>query len=138
MSSGPGIAASVWWFSRGEGSTVNQKARRRELVDEYRRTGPEVGVYRLVNTRTGKAFLGSTLNLGSVRGKLDFARKTGGVSALDTKIWADARQFGAEAFDLEILEVLEVRPEQTQAEIRADLATLEALWRERFDPASLY
>ena len=117
---------------------MNQKARRRELVDEYKRSGPEAGVYRLVNTQTGKALLGSTLNLSSVRGKLDFARKTGGVSVLDTKLWADARQYGAEAFDLEILEVLEVRPEMTQDEVRADLAMLEALWRERFDPAQLY
>ena len=138
MIGGTGIAESRTWFSGVEGSIVDQKARRRELVDEYRRTGPEAGVYRLVNTATGKAFLGSTLNLGSVRGKLDFARKTGGVSALDTKLWADARQYGAEAFDLEILEVLEVRPEMTSDEIRADLTTLEALWCERYDPSQLY
>lgn len=117
---------------------MDQKARRRELVDAYKRTGPEVGVYRLVNSRTGKAFLGSSLNLGSVRSKLEFATKTGGVSALDHKLWADARQHGASTFDLEILEVLEVRPEMTQDEVRADLATLEALWRERFDPSQLY
>lgn len=117
---------------------MDQKARRRELVAEYRRTGPEAGVYRLVNTQTGKSFVGSALNLGSVRSKLEFARKTGGVSALDHKLWADARQHGAEVFELEILEVLEARPEMTQEEIRADLATLEALWRERYDPSQVY
>jgi hypothetical protein len=117
---------------------VDQKARRKELVEEYRRTGPEAGVYRLVNRQTGKALVGSALNLGSMSGKLDFARKTGGISALDRKVWPDARQYGVEAFELEILEVLEVRPEMTQTEIRTDLTALEELWRERFDPAQLY
>ena len=42
------------------------------------------------------------------------------------------------AFALDVLEVLEVRPELTPAEIRADLATLEELWREKLDPATLY
>jgi hypothetical protein len=117
---------------------MDQKSRRKELVAEYRRTGPEAGVYRLVNRQTGKMLLGSALNLGSMQGKLDFARKTGGISALDRKVWPDARQYGAEAFDLEILEVLEVRPEMTPAEVRADLTALEELWRERYDPALLY
>jgi hypothetical protein len=39
---------------------------------------------------------------------------------------------------LEVLEVLETKPEMTPAEIRDDLATLEALWREKLDPALLY
>jgi len=117
---------------------MDQKSRRRELVDEYKRSGPEAGVYRLTNTETGKVFLGSTLNLGSMRGKLDFGRATGSVTVLDRKLHADARQYGIEAFALDVLEVLEVRPELTPAEIRADLATLEELWREKLDPATLY
>ena len=39
---------------------------------------------------------------------------------------------------LEVLEVLEIRPEMTQAEILADLKTLEELWREKLDPSLLY
>jgi hypothetical protein len=117
---------------------MDQKSRRKELVDEYKRTGPEAGVYRLVNTKTGQALLGSTLNLGSMRGKLDFGRATGSVTVLDRKLHQDARQYGVDAFTLEVLDVLEVRPEMTPAEIRANLATLEELWRERLDPAQLY
>jgi hypothetical protein len=116
---------------------MDQKSRR-ALVDEYKRTGPEAGVYRLTNSQTGKAFLGSTLNLGSMRGKLDFGRATGSVTVLDRKLHEDARRYGIEAFTLEILEVLEVRPEMTPDEIRSDLATLESLWREKYDPATLY
>jgi hypothetical protein len=121
-----------------EGPIMDQKSRRRELVDEYKRTGPEAGVYRLTNSETGKAFVSSTLNLGSMRGKLDFGRATGSVTVLDRKLHEDARRYGVEAFSLDILEVLEVRPEMTPEEIRADLATLEVLWREKIDPATLY
>jgi len=117
---------------------MDQKSRRKEVLDEYRQHPPEAGVYRLVNNRNGKALLGSALNLPSMQSKLDFAKKTGGLNALDRKVHADAREYGVEAFDLEILEVVEVRPEMTRAEIMADLATLEALWRERFEPALLY
>ena len=117
---------------------MDQKARRKELVAEYKRTGPEAGVYRLVNTQTGKALLGSTLNLGSMRSKLEFSRATGTLSALDRKIRADVEKYGVDAFSLDVLEVLEVHPEMTPDEIRSDLATLEALWRERLDPAQLY
>lgn len=117
---------------------MQDKHRRRELAAEYKRTRPEAGVYRIVNSASGKAFLGSALNLPSVRSKMDFARSTGGTGGLDHRLIPDIRQQGIEAFTLEILEVLDTRPEQTDAEIKADLATLEALWREKLDPATLY
>jgi hypothetical protein len=115
-----------------------EKHRRRDLVAEYKRTHPEAGVYRIVNRESGRAFLGSALNLPSVRSKVAFAKSTGTTGGLDHRLEADIRRLGIEAFSLETLEVLETRPEQTAAEIKADLATLEALWREKFDPATLY
>jgi hypothetical protein len=118
-----------------------EKNRRRELVAEYKRNRPEAGVYRVMNTENGKVLVGSALNLASVRNKVEFARSTNsasGLGALSHRLLADARQFGLDAFTLEIVEVLEPRAEQTDAEIKADLATLEALWREKCDPTTLY
>ena len=117
---------------------TDSKARRKQLVEEYRQSGPAAGVYRFVNTRAGKALLGSTLNLGSMRGKLDFARATQSPSALDRRLHADARQYGMDSIELEVLEVLEPQADQTPAQVRADLESLEALWRERFQPSELY
>ncbi|HLH25375.1 MAG TPA: hypothetical protein VK066_22890 [Chloroflexota bacterium] len=57
---------------------------------------------------------------------------------LDHRLVADARAVGMEAFHLEILETLAVTPEMTREQVQADLATLEALWREKLDPALLY
>ena len=114
------------------------KSRRRELQEQYRQSGPEAGVYRFVNRQTGKVLLGSSTNLSSVRAKLDFARSTGLTSALDQRLHADARAFGPDAFEFELLDRLETTPDRTDAQLREDLAALEALWRERQDPASLY
>jgi hypothetical protein len=117
---------------------MDQKSRRRQLVSEYKQTHPEAGVYRIVNSQNGKVLLGSSPNLPSVRSKMEFGRSTGSPGVFGYKIAPDIRQFGIEAFSLEILEVLDTRPEMTQAEILADLKTLEELWRERQDPSLLY
>jgi hypothetical protein len=45
------------------------EARRRELQAQFRRTPAAAGVYRIVNAATGRAPLGSTTNLASVRSR---------------------------------------------------------------------
>ncbi|MCC6174803.1 MAG: GIY-YIG nuclease family protein [Chloroflexi bacterium] len=117
---------------------MSDKARRRQLVADYKHSHPEAGVYRIVNARTNRALLGSTANLGSIRGKLEFAKSTGSPGALDHRLARDVKTYGLDAFSLEILEVLEVRPEMTHAEILADLAALEDLWREKLASTPLY
>jgi hypothetical protein len=115
-----------------------EQSRRKVLRAEYDQTQPEAGVYRIVNTRTNKALLGSATNLASIGHKLAFAKSSQNPGVLGYRLSKDIRQFGFDAFTLEILELLEVTPTMTPAEIAADLATLEALWREKFDPALLY
>ena len=77
-------------------------------------------------------------NLASVRGKLEFAQSTKTLGVLDHRLLADARQYGVDAFSFEVLEVLEVKPEATQAEVLADLTVLEGLWREKVGQSLLY
>jgi hypothetical protein len=67
-----------------------------------------------------------------------FAKSTNSPGALDQRLREDIRRFGIDAFSLEILEVLDTKPEMTPAEIRDDLAVLEELWRERQGHALLY
>jgi hypothetical protein len=117
---------------------MDQKSRRRQLTADYKRNHPEAGVYRIVNGTTGRALLGSAINLASVRSKLDFAKSTNSPGALDHRLASDIRQYGIDAFSLEILEVLDTTPAMTAAEIRDDLATLEALWHEKLGAALLY
>jgi hypothetical protein len=44
---------------------------------------------------------------------------------------ADARAHGMASIELVVLDVIDLRPEMTLAEVTADLASLEALWREK-------
>ena len=110
---------------------MTDRARRRELKEQARQNPPEAGVYRIVNRKAGTYLLGSAVNLDSMRSKLAFARSTGSPSALDLRLKAEVLRDGLENFDLEILDTLTVTPEMTTAAVRAELATLEELWRER-------
>ena len=90
---------------------MDQKSRRRQLTADYKRNHPEAGIYRVVNTATGRVLLGSALNLASVKSKVEFARSTnspGALGALDHRLASDVRQYGLDAFSLEILEVLDI------------------------------
>jgi hypothetical protein len=117
---------------------MSDRARRRELRAHYETTRPEAGVYLIRNSRNGRALLGSTSNLASLRNKLAFARATDMPGALDLRLRGDIREFGIDAFSLEVLDVLDTKPDMTAAEILDDLAVLERLWREKLDPATLY
>ena len=96
------------------------------------------GVYRIVNRRTGRLLLGSTANLAGLRNRFEFARSTDSATALDQRLAEDIRSLGFESFSFEVLDLLEMPPEATPAQAAADLATLEALWREKTDPSLLY
>jgi hypothetical protein len=114
------------------------KADRKELITRYRQRRPNAGVYRIVNERSNRVLLGSSPNLPSVRSKLEFARTTNTPSALDHRLVADARALGVGVFRLEVLEVLEVAPDASDAQLANDLGALEDLWRERQDPKLMY
>ena len=117
---------------------MTEKARRKELVGEFKQNRPEAGVFRIVNRRNNRVLVGSTQNLASMESKLRFARSTGSTSALHLALKDDGQKYGVETFELEVLEVLETRPESTSEQIRSDLEVLESLWREKHDPALLY
>jgi len=117
---------------------MTDPSRRKALRAQYEQTRPEAAVYRIVNNQNGRILLGSTPNLASVRNKLEFAKATSVYSVLGPRLTKDVAAFGIEAFSLDVLEVLETTPEMTPAQVLADLATLEELWREQLDPALLY
>lgn len=117
---------------------MTDRARRKALRHHYEETRPEAGVYRIVNQETGKSLLGSSTNLPAERNKLAFARKTNSTGALDYRLHKDFRQLGPDAFSFEFLETLEITSEMTPRQVADDLATLEELWREKFERGQLY
>ena len=117
---------------------MDEKARRRELLADYKQAGPEAGVYRVVNSGNGKMLVGWSLNLASELNKLAFSKTTRMGTGLDHRLTADVRAFGIDAFSIEILEKFEPRPDMTTAQIREELATMAELWRESYDAALQY
>jgi hypothetical protein len=117
---------------------MTDRSRRRDLKSNYKETHPEAGVYALRNNQTGKVLIGSTLNLASMRNKLAFARSTNSPGALDLRLRHEIEIYGVDAFELDILESIRPSPEQSDAEIRQELETLEALHRDEIDPALRY
>jgi hypothetical protein len=101
--------------------------RRRELSKAYKERRLIGGVYRIVNTQTGKYLLGYAVDIASLRNRFEFALATG--SAIDPRLRGDWDQYGPAAFSLEVLEELEKTPEQSQVDFVADLRTLEQLRR---------
>jgi hypothetical protein len=95
-------------------------------------------VYRIVNRSTGRALLGSTANLAGIRNRFEFARSSNSPATLDHRLRDDIASLGWDSFSLEVLDTIEVTPVMTREEIASAVATLEALWREKTDPALLY
>jgi hypothetical protein len=114
------------------------KARRKALTEQFQQAPPEAGVYRIVNRVTGKALFGSTASLAGIKNRFEFARSTKSTGALDHRLREDVASLGWDSFSLEIVDTIEVTPVMTRDEIASDLATLEALWREKTDPSLLY
>ncbi len=105
--------------------------RRRELRAEYDERATQAGVYLLRNTVTDRVFVGSSPDLRSVRNRLEFGQATGSAGVLDLRMRPDALAHGMGSFELEVVDTLDVPPGTPPDEVRADLAQLEALWREK-------
>ena len=60
------------------------------------------------------------------------------MTPIEGTLQKDWRELGASAFTLAILEELEQKPQQSAAEFRDDLKTLETLWRANLDATKAY
>ncbi|HVB24245.1 MAG TPA: GIY-YIG nuclease family protein [Ktedonobacteraceae bacterium] len=110
--------------------------RRKEIINAYKRRKLRGGVYIIANTLNGKYLISYAANLKSVQNHFQFALTTG--STLHPRLRKDWEELGAAAFTLAVLEELEQKPEQSQAEFMADLKTLEQLVRANLDASKEY
>lgn len=106
------------------------------MINEYKDRKRCGGVYIITNTLSGKYLIGHAANLKSVQNHFQFAVTTG--STVHPKLQKDWEELGAQAFTLEVLEELEQKPEQSQAEFMDDLKTLEQLCRATLDASKAY
>jgi hypothetical protein len=111
-------------------------SRKKELGKEYKERKIVGGVYRVTNTQNGKFLLDHVANLKSAQNRFQFAVNLSG--GFDYKLKKDWDEFGAAAFQFEVLEELEQHADQTEIQFKEDLKTLEQLWRSNLDSSKEY
>lgn len=114
---------------------MTDKTRRRELREQARQNPPDAGVYAIRHTATGRVIVASAVNLAGARNRFDFAVSTGTLGALDGQLGGDIRHHGVDGLRFEVLEVVSADAGRSDAELRAELLTLETLWREQLGVA---
>ncbi len=112
------------------------KERRKELTRAYKERPLAGGAYVIRNTVTGRQLLAAERDLGACQNRFCFMQATG--SCPNCRLARDWAQYGPKAFQLEVLEELEAKDGQDAKDFQEDLALLEALWRDKLGPESLY
>jgi hypothetical protein len=104
--------------------------RKKELKNQFKEAPVEAGVFQIKNKQNQKMFISSTRNLKTLNG-LKFTLETG--SYVNKQLQEEWRQFGKDAFEISVLEVLKPKDDPYYNEKEA-LAELEEKWQDHFQP----
>jgi hypothetical protein len=103
---------------------------RRALSQQYKATGPRMGVYTVRNPANDLVFLGSSLNVDGAINRDRFELSNG--THRHRQLRADWLRWGAEGLRFEVIDTLKKRDDPA-FDPQAELAALLALWREELD-----
>ncbi len=112
------------------------KDKKKALVNSFLEKKKIGGIIAVRCENTNKMLIVSSPDLDGSRGRFSFSQTTG--SCIFPKLMTDWNKYGGGAFSLLILESLEKKKDQTDAEYRDDLKTLLELELEKHDPSTLY
>jgi hypothetical protein len=105
---------------------------RKARIRAYTETPRPAGVYRVRNTRNGRALVGSSVDAPAILNR-HRAQLRMGVHALRA-LQADWNELGAEAFEFEVLDILEPPAHDPGYDPREDLRVLEQMWLDKLSP----
>lgn len=101
---------------------------RKELKRRYKETPRAAGVYRILNSRTGKALIGTSIDVPAMLNRQRSQLRTGGHP--NRTLQQDWNHEGADAFIFEVLDTLTPRDEPG-FDPHEELRLLEQLWLEK-------
>ena len=104
--------------------------RKEELKRQYKETKIQAGVYQVRNTKNLKILIESTSNLKTINGKR-FSLDMG--SYQNKGLLDELKEFGAEAFVFEVLEILEA-PQEGYFDAKDALKKLKEKWLDKLQP----
>ncbi|MDO8736274.1 MAG: GIY-YIG nuclease family protein [Thermoleophilia bacterium] len=107
---------------------IDRKAR----IREYKETPRPAGVYRILNTVTGKSLIGTSADLPAILNRQRFQLEHG--SHPDKALQGDWNKLGPAAFEFQELDRLEPQDEPSR-DPAEDLAALRDLWLEKLTAA---
>ncbi|KPU44774.1 hypothetical protein OXPF_18600 [Oxobacter pfennigii] len=117
---------------------MDKKLSRKEMIAQYKEAKLDMGVYRIKNVKTGKYLLGSTTDIKNIYNKFEFGAQTSTPGVFPRKLAADITEYGFDNFSIEVLELLDVKPEMTKSEIDEELKLLEDIWRDKLGKGNEY
>lgn len=109
---------------------------RKDAIASYKARKIVGGVYCIRNTITGRILLQSACDLHGCENRFRFSQTTDSCTLLCLS--ADWKQYGGKAFAFELLESLEKKETQTDAEFQSDIETLLMIWQERLAETPMY
>lgn len=104
---------------------------RKALIREYKESRRPMGVFRVLNTVNGKSFVGTSKDLPAMLNRQQAQLRMGGHP--NRALQKDWEEFGAEAFEFEVLDTL-AAPDRTDYDPTADLRALGELWLDKLSP----
>lgn len=104
---------------------------RKELIRQYKETPRPMGVFRVLNTATGRCLVGTSIDLPSVLNRERAQLRLGGHR--NEELQRDWKIFGANAFVFDVLDTL-TPPDEPGYDPSDDLRVLEQMWLEKLSP----
>ena len=104
---------------------------KKALTREYKESRRPMGVYQIRNTVNGKLLVGASVDLPAILNRHRAELRMGGHR--NRELQKDWAEFGAEAFEFEVLDTL-TPPERTDYNPSGDLRALEELWLDKLTP----
>ncbi|WP_372812927.1 DUF2087 domain-containing protein [Paenibacillus sp.] len=107
------------------------KERRKELVRAYQEKEQQIGVFRFVNGKNGKALVGASKNLEAMERRLPFELKMG--ASRNVQLQKDWNEADEGDFTFEVLERLKLRKDSFQ-DVNHELHVMESKWLNELQP----
>jgi hypothetical protein len=104
---------------------------KKALIREYKETSRPMGIYCIRNTVNGKLLIGKSNDLPAILNRQRGQLRLG--SHPNPTLQKDLVEYGAEAFEVEVLDTLDVL-DQADYEPSVDLRILEQMWLDKLSP----
>ena len=104
---------------------------KKQLKEDFKNYVPDKGIFAIKNIKSGRVFLGSSLNMHDILKKHKFVLDTG--THRNFKLQEEYTTLGSENFTFEVLEKLIIK-DDIGYNYEEDLQILEMLWIDKFRP----